>query len=232
VNPRRAFTLVELIVVSVIGVMVAGAIVTSVSSLQRARASSLGRQQAFGRAEAAAGRIALDLSNVVRHHDLRFVRIAVVSAGTPEAKRDDLLMLARSSRPVRGEDLAPEGADYEIQYRIMPGAANAPALWRRIDPALDQFLDAGGVASALVAGVTSLAVQCSNGSEWFDAWDSDSDGVPHAVRVTVVAASDDGRFSATARRLVAMDRPPLPLADDTADASGGTPASGSTGGAR
>ncbi|MFZ2874106.1 MAG: type II secretion system protein GspJ [Phycisphaerales bacterium] len=224
---RRAFTLVELIVTSVIGVLVAGAVVSSVSSLQRARASSIARQQAYGRSDAAASRIALDLSNAVRHYELTFARVLVVNGGAPGAETDELLILANASRPVRGEDGIAEGSEVEVQYRIRPGVVGgAASLWRRSDPAFDLYLDAGGVASTVASGVTALSIQAFDGSAWFDSWDSDSDGMPHAVRVVVSATSDDRRTTSVARRLVAIDRVPIPLETTEEEDSGGTTPAG------
>jgi prepilin-type N-terminal cleavage/methylation domain-containing protein len=220
---RRAFTLVELIVASIIGVMVAGAVLASVSSLQRARAASLGRSQAFGRADAAAAMIALDAAGIARNADLTSSRVAVVSGGSGLNETDDLMMLCRSLRPVRGGDFNPEGDEFEVQYRVAsaPGGVGT-ALWRRVDPALDDYLDAGGVATAVVNGVVSLSVQASDGTTWFDDWNSDSDGIPHALSIVVVASSDDARVKATARRIVAMDRVPLPPASTSTTTTSGT----------
>jgi len=41
-------------------------------------------------------------------------------------------------------------------------------------------------------------------------WDSDTDGYPHALRVTLVALADDGKTTAVARRVISLDRTPLP----------------------
>lgn len=222
-NARAGFTLVELIVAAVIGVLVAGGVTASLSGMLRARGVAESRREAFARADAAASHLALDLQNVVRHFDLTHARVAIVSGGALGAEQDEVLLLCKSSRPVRGDELNPEGDDFEVQYRVAPvqGAAGL-WLWRRADPALDPYLDAGGVAAALVRGVASLSIQASNGVDWFDDWDSDTDGMPHAVRLVVTATSDDGRVTATARRLVAIDRVPIPPPEASDEETGGS----------
>ncbi len=248
---RRAFTLVELVVAAVIAALVAGSAVGAVSQMLRLKAKSLARQQAFERADIAAGRMALDLCNIVRHHNLQFARVTVSDGGAGDSARDGLLLLIRSSRPVRNEEDGAEGGEYEVQYRVAPvsdlsngGPTNknmprdvTPALWRRCDPAFDAYQDAGGVAVPLVRGVKALSIEAYNGEEWLQQWDSDTDGYPYAVRVVVTVDSDDGLATAVARRTIAIDRTPTP--PETADSSttnnssnsgSGTSGSGTTGG--
>ncbi len=227
---RRAFTLVEVVVASVVCAMIAAATATAVGQIARVKEKSLARRQAGARADGAAARIAMGALTAVRHHDLRFAKVQVMDGG---AGNDQLIVLTRSLRRVRGADTAPEGGVYEAQYRIGPGGADgaAPTLWRRVDPAFDPALDGGGVAEPAVVGVRSLWVQASDGETWFDAWDSDTDGLPHALRVTVEGVSDDGSVTAVARRVIALDQIPVPpeteAAEDAGDSSAPTGGAGS-----
>lgn len=232
-STRPAFTLVELIVAAVIAALVAGSAVASVSQMLRLKAKSAARQQAHERADMAVGRMALDLANIVRHHNLQFARVSVIDGGLGENARDGMLLLTRSVRPVRDESDAAEGGEYEVQYRIKPvvGTDTRPALWRRRDPAHDAFLDAGGVAAPVVRGLKTLSIQAYDGSNWFESWDSDADGYPHAIRIEVTVDSDDGTATAVARRTIAIDRTPLPpVPVDAIDSGTTTPAASGTGG--
>lgn len=230
---RPAFTLVELIVAAVIAALVAGSAVASVSQMLKLKAKSAARQQAYERADLAVGRIALDLCNVVRHHNLQFARVAVTDGGSGSTAHDGLMLLTRSVRPVRDETDAAEGGEYEVQYRVMPVSATDPhqALWRRCDPAHDLFLDAGGVAAPVVRGVKALSITANDGTDWFDSWDSDTGGFPHAIRVEVTVDSDDGTATAVARRTIAIDRTPLPpVPADTSATNSTTPSGASSSG--
>lgn len=239
VKNTRGFTLVELVVASVIAVIIAGATATAMSQMIKARGASTSHQQAFARADGVATRISIDLSNAIRHANLAYCRVSIISSGAPNAPRDELLVLMRSLRSLRGESA--EGDEYEAQYRIAPAAAAdgtvSDTFWRRVDQAHDQVLDGGGIATPVAPGAVSLSFMATDGQDWFEDWDSDTDGLPHAVRVVVVARSDDGKTTATARRVVAIDRVPVEPVDetdadstDTGDGSTRTPASSGSGG--
>ncbi len=230
---RGGFTLVELIVAGVVVAIIGAGIVTVISNMMRAKNKSVARQQANARADAAGAKIAADLASAVRSADLKQCRVQVTSGGAGPVQRDGLLVLTRSMRPVRGRTDIPEGGEYEVQYRI-DGMGPTAGLWRRADPAFDPAQDAGGVASLLAAGVTSFSVEANDGSAWFETWDSDSEGLPHAVRVVIRAQSDDGSADAIVRRVVALDRVPTPPDTRTTTnppTSGtGTSGTGTTGG--
>jgi type II secretion system protein J len=214
---RRGFTMVELIVGSIILALIAGATTTALSQMLRARAGSEARRQAFSRAGAAAGMIARDLAECARDSDLLFAKVAVDEGGDAGTERDGLLVLIRSMTRVRGVEDEPEGLDFEVQYRVEDGPAG-PVLWRRADPALDAAIDGGGLAAAVAPGVIAFSVEASDGETWWPIWDSDSEGLPHGLRVSITATDDEGRVRAVVRRVVAMDRTPLPPPEDESDA--------------
>lgn len=222
-----AFTLVELLIASIITVFIAGATTTAISQALKARTATQARLQARARADAAAGRIADDLQHAVRDTDLFFARLVVMDGGD---QPDELLFYMRSHRVVRPLSGQPEGDEYEVQYRLAfgepdgsshrpeaggtgghrPEAGATGSLWRRVDPVPDEYPDGGGVASPIVDGLTSLSVEATDGLLWYTTWDSDADGYPHAVRIVLTASDDTGRTTATARRTIALDRTPQP----------------------
>ncbi len=229
----RGFTLVELIVAVVVGAVVAGATTTALISFIRGKARASARHEAFRRAETAVSRMALDLQAAVRDRDLSVCRIAVTDSAGGASEADGLLLFTRSVAPVRGLQGVPEGADREVQYKLFPsasGLSSAMTLWRRCQPGVDDYSDAGGVAAPVVEGVASLSIRACDDANWFDTWDSDSLGFPHAVSVTVIGVSDDGTVRAAARRVVALDRTPLPPASTDTTGTGGT--SSTSGGGR
>ncbi|MBL8761783.1 MAG: hypothetical protein JNL50_10820 [Phycisphaerae bacterium] len=231
-STTRAFTIVELVVALLVGVIVAGATTTALTQFSRGKARATARQEAFARAEAAASLIATDIIEAARDQDPTFTRLAIADGGEfGQGARDSILILARSMRIQARDPGLPSGGEGEVQYRV-DAAAQGAALWRRTDAPADEFLDAGGVARPVVPGVLELSIEADDGTQWSGAWDSDADGVPYAVRITVLATSDDKTAQAKARRTVALDRTPAPVAppaeDTTATDSTGT--TGTTGG--
>lgn len=217
----RGFTLIELVVALIIGVVVTGATTAIVRQFSRAKSRAVARQEAFARAAAGADRIATDIELLVRDEELTFAKASIQNGGDPTSGADGLTLVTRSLRRVRTQTDNPEGADREVMFHVehLPDA-----LWRRTDAPADEFLDAGGIAEPIVRGVVGLSVQASDGVTWLEDWDSDRDGFPHGVRVTVTALADDGTTKGTARRTVALDRTPLPvIADESADATGAAP---------
>jgi prepilin-type N-terminal cleavage/methylation domain-containing protein len=228
---RRGFTLVELIAASVIVAMIGGAttlVIFRMGRTQRAAAN----QEAYSRADFAAELMARDVLTVNRDPNLTFARLSVRYGGQaqPEAARDELTMLSVTGRRVRPNPSHNEGPVHEVQYRVgtgsgpavlsVSGVAESPtALLRREDPNPDEYLDAGGVVTPVVPGVVGVRIQAFDGTTWFDDWDTDSDGYPHAVRVTVTARSDDGSVTRVSRRTIAVDRVPLPVTPPTTEAT-------------
>jgi type II secretion system protein J len=215
---------VELVVAGVVAALLAVATAGSLSTILKARGRAEAREAAFSRAELAAARIARDVQSIARDPDLRHSHLSIRGSGGAAA-RDELLVLTRSITPLRTGD-EPEGGLYEVQYRVIEEAGTV-ALWRRMDPAFDPAIDGGGIAVPLVRGVRELRLEASDGAAWFAQWNSDSDGLPHALRVTVVAADDGGGVLATSRRVIAVDRVPLPPAEEET-----SPTTPSGGGAR
>ncbi len=213
---RRGFTIIELLVGSIIAAIVAAGAAAAVSHVLKARNSGASRAQATARAMASLERISTDIMSATRDSDLLACRVAVSDGGDGVSARDGLLLVARSSRPLRGIDGIPEGDEFEVQYRIGPLVGEGDALWRRCDTALDEIQDGGGIASAIAERVRSLSVLATDGATWFTKWDSDTDGLPHAVRVEVTATDDSGKFSATRRALISLDRVPVPAQESDA----------------
>jgi prepilin-type N-terminal cleavage/methylation domain-containing protein len=231
----RAFTLVELIVASVILALVVGATTIAVSQTVRSRDRATSALDAFSRAQVAVQRLAEDAGMALRDAELKYGKIAIVTGGPAGRTSQGLLLFTHQNRPVRTGEGAVESDEYEVQYRLEPGetvqrnAGSMYTLWRRSDPVIDDYPDAGGVASPIVDGLVSISLDAYDGSVWRTTWDSDADGYPHALRIIAVATDDAGKHTATARKVVSFDRTPAPKPDEESDTTDTTTTGTGTG---
>lgn len=240
------FTLVELVVASVIAAMLAGAVALSTNQLAKSRDRSNVRQEGHARVHAAVQLVAREVANLVRAGDLTqtIVRIEQGPDQGAQWESDRLLIFNRSQIPTRWPgyalgmelELQDEGDVFEAQFALVPGmtADGLGVLWERRDPIPDDYYDAGGVAIPLVSGLLSFNVEAFDGASWVDEWDSDEYGIPYAIRIScygLMDANSDGDDLVWAQTTVALDRMPLPepAADGVLDLFGGDD-EGGTGG--
>ena len=247
----RGFTLIEMLIAGLITSFVLGSLSLSLSQLISAKSSTKSRLAAHMRANAALEAIRQDIASVIRSPDLFWTRFllnddsAESSLGTLD--RDNLLLFSTKLRPIHPIDFTGEGIEYETQYRIEDDSSG-PVLWQRRDASPDEFPRGGGTATPIVEGILALNFEVYDGLLWYEKWDSDRDGLPVAVRITVTAsghalgtdAYDKYIPIAIMRTVVAIDRVLLPtdIPEDTALPGaetggtlpgGGTSGTGSTG---
>ncbi len=212
---RTGFTLVEVLVAGVIIAFIIGSVSTTVGQLARTKNSSKHRLTAHLRADAALNALRADLVAAVRDTDLFYTHLQIVDdlRDTPAGimDRDELLVFNTKLRSVRDLSFQGEGLEYESQYRIEDDEMG-PVLWQRRDSVPDEYTLGGGQATPKVEGILGLSVQAYDGLDWHDEWDSDDDGLPLAVRITVTASghSNDEDLAtapvAILRTVVSIDR--------------------------
>ena len=241
---RRGFTLVELIIAGIIAVIVVGTLGTSLSQLARARASSKVRLNAHLRANTALEKIRRELQQVIRSDNLIDTRILLTgdSVNSPigDLPRNDVLIYSTKLSPVRNKTYEGDGIEHEVQLRVTDDESGS-ALWMRSDSVPDDNEGGGGKAAPMMDGIIGLYIEASDGTDWYDSWDSDISGLPVALRVTVSSAGDaqgadffaDSRELMSLRTIVPIDRVPPPYEEpppeDPASAAGGEVAAAQAG---
>ncbi len=216
---RAGFTLIELLLAGVMTAFVLGAVSLSLSQLSRAKSGGRQLLAAHLRADAALTAVRRDVITLLRDRDLFWTRLLLTdhSVSTPYGRmdRDEIIVFNTNLRPIRDLDFIGDGIEFETQIRIDEDSLG-PVLWRRRDAVPDEYPRGGGIASPLVNGVVSLAMEAYDGDLWYQDWDSDFDGLPLAIRVTVVASGcRDGANPfdsplAILRTVVPIDRVPPP----------------------
>ena len=240
---RRAFTLVELVIAGIAGLLVVAAVTSALFQSARARSTTKSRLVAYSRANSALDLVRGEIAATMRRSDLFETRVLLYDDVTPtqigELDRDELLIFNVSLRALRPIEYEGEGQEYESHFRIGEDQTGT-ALWQRRDCVLDEWADAGGLASPVANGIVGLKIQAYDGESWFDEWDSDIDGLPWAIRITVSATGnelgedplDEDAPMVTLRTQIAIDRiiPPPPPDEDEADGEDGEGDQGDTGG--
>ena len=210
----RAFTLAEMIVAGIVIALLAAATAGVISTLMRAQRSAGARREAFARADSVASRAAMDLQQIVRDSELNQTRVLITDGGSAGTASDELLVVVKSARPMRTPDDGSESGEYIVHYRVQPSAGGLEA-WRRVNHSRAVTEEGGGIASRLAEGVELLSIEANDGAEWKPTWDADIDGLPYGVRVTVRAHASDGTTTAVvARRVIAVDRVPVPKPEE------------------
>jgi len=228
---HRAFTIVELVVAIAVSAIVIVTVSSALSRISKTRDVARTRLEAVTRANAALDAIRRDLSSVVRDGDLFFTRILLRNAPTfseyGAVDRDEILVYNNRLRPMRRDEYAGEGGEYESQYRIEEDRESS-VLWMRRDSVPDEMGEGGGMAVPVIDGIVGLQIQAYDGESWYDDWDSDLFGLPWALRVTVVAtgaspdnpARDPAASTVSLRTQIPIDRivPPPPPPEEEAAA--------------
>ncbi len=221
---RRGFTLIELLVAGVMASIVLGGVTTSLSQLGSAKSISRDRLDATSRADTALRTLRRDVISTLRRDDLFDTRLLIVDdtgrIGRMTVDRDELLLFNGNLRANKEIDFNGEGLEYETQFRI-DGEEFDAVLWKRRDPILDDNPAGGGIATPIAEGLVSLQLEAYDGEAWYSQWDSDIDGLPQAVRITVAAIGDvaDERSDPSLvhlRTVVPIDRvaPPADLFEE------------------
>jgi hypothetical protein len=157
-----------------------------------------------------------DIVSVIRSDDLFDSQLLlyhdIIPTPAGDMDRDEILVFNTRLRAVRDlSTFTGEGMEYESHYRIEEDEYG-PALWQRRDALPDQYLQGGGMARPTVESIIGLAIEAYDGDQWYDEWDSDYDGLPLAVRITVTASGgreEDDPYQAplaVLRTVVPIDR--------------------------
>ena len=211
---RRRFTLIELLVAGAMAAIVLGGITLSLAQLGSSKAVSRQRLEAFSRCDTALRIIRRDIITTLRRGDLFDTRL-FISDLTHRFQgnimdQDELLLFDGALRANKEIDFNGEGMEYETQFRLEPNDVST-ALWKRRDAILDDNPIGGGMATPIAEGIIALQFEAFDGITWFSIWDSDEQGIPQAIRVTVSSTGMEyaGEIHAplvTLRTIVPLDR--------------------------
>ena len=219
---HRGFTLVEVMVAGIITAFLLSSVSMSLTQVTKAKIVANQRLAAHQRADAALDSLRREIASVIRSDDLFWTRLLIqddgLSSRVGRLDRDEILLFTTRFRPIHPVEYSGEGMEYESQFRIEDDDLG-PVLWHRRDAVPDKYPRGGGTATPLVDGIISLSIEAYDGQQWYEQWDSDIEGLPMAVRVTVAASGHTAGNEAYAanvpiailRTVIPIDRVLLPI---------------------
>jgi general secretion pathway protein J len=188
-SKNSGFTLVEVLVASIIGGFVAAVAVTTLRTMSVSAEIVDTNANAAAEVRFAAGLIARDLQNLYRNEDLEEMLFFGTSASSTALAASDLTFYTVGRAKARYDQ--PEGDVYEVEYSLVRRDEES-ALMRRWWPNPDKEAEPRGIVAPIAEDIDVFAVRFYNGEEWLDEWPQEAESVPELVEVLIVAAPETG----------------------------------------
>jgi len=192
---RKGFTLVEVMVASVLGGFIAlvalGTLRTVTGTTERLDANCICAEEL----RFAADVMRADMMNLYRDTDADATKLVGVISETTGGFATDLTMRVVGAGPARPGQ--PEGDIYEVQYFLHKEEKDEKertVLMRRLCPIVgmeDDIELQGGVLTVIAADIVAFDVQFFDGSEWQIQWEPEQSMLPELVEVSLMGRTSD-----------------------------------------
>ncbi|MFC1676250.1 type II secretion system protein GspJ [Planctomycetota bacterium] len=189
VMSRKGFTLVELLVASMIGVFVA---VLAVAALKTV---SVGAQMVEESIETsseikfASNRIAADLRNIYRDTDQSKTKFVGIMEQGQTDENIHLIFYMVGRAKARSDQI--EGDVYEVEYFLARNEdEDETLLMRRLWPNPDKEAEPGGILTVIAEDIEIFGVRFFDGMEWQMEWPEEANTMPEIVEVTIAAGKN------------------------------------------
>jgi type II secretion system protein J len=182
---RTAFTLVEVLVASTIGVFIA---LVAVGALRTITASSEVVDRNIGAAAEvrfAANMIARDLANFYRDDETDNFRFIGTVEDLSQDRSTSYLVFYTVGRTKARVD-QPEGDVYEVEY-FLTEEEERSMLMRRLWPNPNKEMEPGGVLTVIAEDIEVFEVQYFDGEEWSEEWPEEMESLPNLVAINIAA---------------------------------------------
>jgi type II secretion system protein J len=214
----KAFTLVELLVATVIATLVA---VTAVGALHTITASREKVNQyltAMEELRYAADMIRNDLMNLYRDKDRKAMKFIGDFPDGNYQLGSDLMFNTINSAPARPGQ--PEGDVYEVEYFIKADEEQS-ILMRRLDPYFYEKDTTGGVLAPIAENIVAFDVRYYDleSDTWETQWDEERKNLPTVIEVTLAANLPEQKKVLTNSFMVRFPR--LPVTVETSNKNEG-----------
>lgn len=182
---KSGFTLVEVMLASVIGAFIALVAVGALRVISASAEMVEGNIDTAAEVRFASKRIATDLMNL--HRDRRAKNTRFV--GTVEETEQGLIscLTFYTVGRIKARASQPEADVYEVEYYLVKDGQRR-ALMRRLWPNPDKDTEeAGGVLTAIAEDIDLFDVRFFDGQGWQDEWPEELESFPELVEVSIAA---------------------------------------------
>ena len=181
---KNGFTLVEVILASMIGAFVALVAVGTLKSISAGAEMVDNNIEAAAEIRFASRTIATDLVNLYRDRNPKNTKLVGTVEATGMGVVSSLTLYTVGRIKARIDQ--PEGDVYEVEYYLVTDEQKS-ALYRRLWPNPDKQAQPGGILSVIAEGIDVFKVRFFDGQEWQIEWPEQMQSLPELVEVTIAA---------------------------------------------
>ena len=217
---KKGFTLLEVMVASVIGSFVALVAVGALRTVIVGKETVNGNIAAADELRFAAESIRSDLSNLYRDKDARSRKLVGAIEGSGFSAVTSVTMRITSSAKARVESI--EGDVYEVQYFLQLDDERS-ALAKRLCPITgveEEDETMGGILTVIAENIVGFDVQYYDGQEWLTEWLAEDGSLPELVEVSLSAMpegqTDENKMM---RKVFTINFPRMPQASPEQNSS-------------
>lgn len=186
---RSGFTLVEVIVASMIGTFVALVAVGMLKVVSDGAERVADGAAANAEVRFAAKTIAADLTNLYRDDESGKAQFIGISDRDSDSGAARMVMHVVGRTKARAGQ--PEGDVYEVEYFVLT-EEDQSVLCRRLWPNPDEDAQPGGVVTMIAEGIDVFQVGYFDGEQWQIEWPETMQSVPEMVQVDISASLSGG----------------------------------------
>jgi type II secretion system protein J len=186
---NSGFTLVEVVVASMIGAFIALVAVGTLKSI--AASAEVIDDSVYVAAEVrfASNMVATDLMNLYRDQDVQGMKFVGVIEGSGDNMASCLTFYTVGRVKARADQ--PEGDVYEVEYYLSRKGERS-ALMRRLWPNPDKEAEPGGMLTAIAEDIDIFEVMFFDGKDWYSEWPEKMGSIPQLVEVNIAASQSRG----------------------------------------
>ena len=185
---KSGFTLVEIMVASMIGVFVAMVAVGALKAISVSAEMIDNNIESAAEVKFASRKIAADLTNIYRNRNLRNTKLV----GTVEETEAGIVscLTVHTVGRIKARTGEPEGDVYEVEYYLLKDEEKS-VLMRRLWPNPDEDTEPGGILSVLAEDIDVFEVRYFDGEDWQVEWPEEMESVPELVEVNIATGQPD-----------------------------------------